>query len=196
MTDLGPPSDGKSLRASEELLREARAGNTRALSALFRREAGALGRWARGRLPRWARHVMDTVDLVQDALLQTFRRLDQFDDRGHGALQAYLRQAVQNRIRDELRRIDRRPIATELLEDVPATAASPLDSALDAERTRRYKQALATLSEADRVLVVARIEMEYTYEQLALISGRASPEAARKALRRAVVKLAESMSDD
>ena len=81
-----------------------------------------------------------------------------------GALQAYLRQAVQNRIRDELRRIDRRPIATELLEDVPATAASPLDSALDAERTRRYKQALATLSEADRVLVVARIEIEYTFQ--------------------------------
>ena len=78
----------------------------------------------------------------------------------------------------------------------PPPPHHPLDSALDAERTRRYKQALATLSEADRVLVVARIEMEYTYEQLALISGRASPEAARKALRRAVVKLAESMSDD
>lgn len=163
------------------------------MSTLLRRQGTALTRWARGRLPRWARHVADTADLVQDALLNTLRRIDRFDDRGSGALQAYLRQAVQNRISDELRRIDRRPTA-EIDDDFASDGLSPYDLALSGERALRYKQALASLDESDRILIVARFEMDYTYEQLALIGDRASPEAARKALRRAVLKLADRMS--
>jgi RNA polymerase sigma factor (sigma-70 family) len=191
-----PPADSEvSSATSRELLRRARAGDTRALSTLFRRQGDRLSRWARGRLPRWARRFADTADLVQDALLHTFRRIDQFDDRGRGALQAYLRQAVQNRMRDELRRIQRRP-ASELADDPPDTALSPLETTLDVERAERYKHTLSTLDESDRILIVARLEMDYTYEQLALISNRPTPEAARKALRRAVVKLAAGMSHD
>jgi hypothetical protein len=43
------------------------------------------------------------------------------------------------------------------------------------------------------MLVVGRIELGFNYDQLALISGRATPEAARQAVRRAVKKLAERM---
>lgn len=190
-----PAPDHTPSHSSGELLRRVRAGDTGALSTLIRRQGSALARWARGRLPRWARHFADTADLVQDVLLHTFRRIDQFDNRGSGALQAYLRQAVQNRIRDELRRIERRP-TTALVGDIEDGDPSPLDAAMEAERERRYKQALATLSETDRTLIVARLEMNYTYEQLALITDRASPDAARKALRRAVMKLAERMSGE
>jgi RNA polymerase sigma factor (sigma-70 family) len=193
-----PTPDRESTVNSGDMLRRAQAGDTRALSALFRHHRGALIRWARGRLPRWARRVTDTADLVQDVLLHTFRRIDRFEDRGQGALQAYLRQAVQNRIRDELRRIERRPTSEldeQLVEPVDP-ALSPLDMALDAEQTRRYKRALSTLEEPERMLIVARLEMSYTYEQLALISERPGPEAARKALRRAVLKLAKRMSSD
>src|ERR1043165_9312034 len=93
------PSTGRDepSTASGELLERARDGDSRALSALFRRQASALRRWAHARLPRWARHVADTADIVQDALMQTFRRIDRFDYRGRGALQAYLRQAATNR---------------------------------------------------------------------------------------------------
>ena len=191
-----PPADGQASTAtSRELLRRARAGDTRALSTLFRRQGDRLTRWARGRLPRWARRFADTADLVQDALMHTFRRIDRFDDRGSGALQAYLRQAVQNRLRDELRRIERRP-TSELADDPPDPALSPLETTLDAERAERYKRALAALDESDRILIVGRLELDYTYEQLALISDRPTPEAARKALRRAVMKLAAGMSRD
>ena len=182
--------------ASGELLERARDGDSRALSALFRRQGSALRRWAHARLPRWARHVADTADIVQDALLQTFRRLDRFDDRGRGALQAYLRQAATNRIRDELRRIERRP-GIDDLEGIPEPAASgpsPLQSAADAERDQRYKAALATLTEEEQLLIVGRVEMGYSYEQLALVSGRVTAEAARVAVRRAILKLAERIS--
>ena len=127
--------------------------------------------------------------------MHTFRRIDRFDDRGSGALQAYLRQAVQNRLRDELRRIERRP-TSELADDPPDLALSPLETTLDAERAALYKGALAALDDADRMLIVGRLELDYTYEQLALISDRPTPEAARKALRRAVMKLAAGMSRD
>ena len=66
-----------------------------------------LKRWATGRLPRWARDATDTHDIVQDTLLRTLGRLDSFEDRGDGALQADLRQGIMNRIRDELRRTGR-----------------------------------------------------------------------------------------
>src|SRR5690349_14530494 len=93
------------------LLTRARSGDAHALDDLFGRYLPPLRRWAHGRLPRWAREMTDTQDLVQDALLQTFKKIGGFDCRGEGALQAYLRQAVMNRIRDELRRVARRPTA-------------------------------------------------------------------------------------
>ncbi len=182
---------------SERLIARAQAGDTAAISTLFRRNALALRRWAHGRLPHWARRGRDTADLVQDALFQTFRNLDRFDNRGRGALQAYLRQAVTNRIRDELRRVESRATIDETperLAALPAREPSPFDATLDVERQRKYKEALTTLTEDERMLVVARIEMAYTYEQLALMTNRATPDAARIAVRRAVLKVAERMS--
>ena len=61
---------------------------------LFARHVRALQRWASGRLPKWAGDVADTDDLVQETLLQTFKRIGQFEPRGVGSLQAYLRQAI------------------------------------------------------------------------------------------------------
>ena len=188
-------NDPKSAAISAELLARAKAGDTRAISTLFRRHGPELRQWARGRLPRWARSVADTTDVVQDVLLRTFRRIDRFEDRGLGALRGYLRRSVVNRIQDEMRKVVRRPSAQleERLFDLPGEQPTPFDSAVDAERVRHYKAALATLSEEERLLVVGRIELGFNYDQLALIGGRATPEAARQAVRRAVKKLAERM---
>jgi len=153
----------------------------------------ALLRWARGRLPRWARDLADTQDVVQEAVLQTFRHLETFSARGEGALQAYLRQAVLNRIRDHVRRVSRRPVATELDSQHEDANPSPLEQAVGRETVERYEAALARLSDADRELIVASVELGYAPEQVAEMTGRASADAARKAARRALVKLAEEM---
>src|SRR5437867_2197018 len=104
------PADMSALSREPEstvrLIERARAGDELALGQLFARHLKPLQRWASGRLPIWARSVADTDDLVQDTLLQTFKRIETFEPRHAGALQAYLRQAVLNRIRDELRRKD------------------------------------------------------------------------------------------
>lgn len=38
-------------------------------------------RWASRRPPKWARDLADTDDLVQNALLQTFKRIQDFESR-------------------------------------------------------------------------------------------------------------------
>lgn len=180
------------VETSIELIRRARNGDPVALDALAARLLPRLRRWATGRLPRYARGVVDTDDIVQDALMNTLRRMDAFEPRHEGALQAYVRQAVQNRIREEIRRVPRRP-AGELPTDVPAGGPSPLDEAVGREDLDRYEAALAKLRDEDREAIVLRLELGYDYLDLAAALEKPSPDAARMAVCRAIRRLAEEI---
>jgi RNA polymerase sigma-70 factor (ECF subfamily) len=187
------------LESTNHLIVRARAGDAVAVEELFARHQEPLRRWARGRLPRWARQLSDTDDLVQDALLQTFKRIDDFEPRGPGAFQAYLRQAVFNRVRDQLRQRGRVPRRVDLDSDSAAEALmangreSPLEQAIGRENLQRYKRALARLDVGEREAIIGRLEMGYTFQELADALGRPTAEAARKATQRALIKLAEEM---
>jgi RNA polymerase sigma-70 factor (ECF subfamily) len=176
------------------LIERARAGDQEALERLFTRYLVPLQRWARGRLPRWARDLADTDDLVQDTLIQTFKRIEHFEPRGVGALQAYLRQAVLNRIRNELRRKGRQPQATELDDVDVESLESPLEHAIGREAVERYERALRRLKPEEQEAIIGRVEMGYSYEELAEALGKPTPDAARKAAHRALVRLAEEMN--
>jgi RNA polymerase sigma-70 factor (ECF subfamily) len=192
----GRPGDSAGAASDVEstfsLIERARAGDSEALERLFARHRKPLQRWASGRLPKWARDIADTEDLVQETLFQTFKRIGDFEPRRVGALQAYLRQAVLNRIREELRRKGRKPDATDL-DDIEGGDQSPLEQAIGREAVERYEQALARLKAEEREAIIARVEMGYTYEELAEALGKPTPDAARKAAQRALVRLAEEM---
>ena len=177
-----------------QLISKARTGDKDAIERLFARHLKPLQRWASGRLPKWARDLMDTDDLVQETLLQTFKRLEHFEARRVGALQAYLRQAVLNRLRDELRRKARRGDATDLdsLEDI--SVRSPLEEAIGREAIEDYEEALGRLNPKEREAIIARVEIGYTYAEMAEALGKPSAEAARKTARRALLRLAEEMN--
>jgi RNA polymerase sigma-70 factor (ECF subfamily) len=187
-----PPATAE--QSSARLLKRARAGDRTALGALLDRHVKPLQRWARGRLPRWARSVADTADLVQDAVLNTLRQIHSFEPEGQGALRAYLRRAVDNRINDELRRIGRRGQPSLIDEAHPDSSPSPLEEAIGSETEARYRAALARLSTSDQRLIVGRVELGYTPQQLALITGKKRPDTARIALHRALVRLADEMT--
>ena len=176
------------------LLDRARAGDRQAIELLVARHRGPLQRFASGRLPRWARGMVETQDLVQETLFQTFKRIDTFRPERVGALQAYLRQAVLNRIRDELRRVGRRPVTDALDEEHVDPGPSPLEEAIGREATERYEAALATLKPEEREAIIGRIELGYTYDELAEALGKPSGDAARKAAERALVRLVEEMT--
>lgn len=182
------------MATSVELLDRAKSGDREALGALILRHREPVARWARGRLPFWARDLLDTDDLVQEAVLHTIRNLDDFRPRHDGAVRAYLRQAVLNRIRDEVRRVHRRPQHVELIGSGGDGGTSPLEQAVGVETLERYERALARLSQEDREAIVGRVEMNLPYDQLASELGKPSPDAARVAVSRALVRLAREMS--
>jgi RNA polymerase sigma factor (sigma-70 family) len=198
VADAGPhdrPADlPPSLDSTFDLLERVRAGDGDALNQLFARYLPPLRRWASGRLPHWTRDLMDTDDLVQETVLRAIRRIDRFESRHEGALQAYLRQAVVNRIRDEVRRSRRSPAAVELAENERDQGTSPLEAAIGAEAVDRYESALARLRPEEREAIVARVEMDGSYQDVAAALGKPSADAARMAVSRALLRLAEEMS--
>ena len=180
-------------RSTVQLLEHARGGDPDALNTLFARYHRPLTRWASGRLPQWARHSSETHDLVQDTLLNAFKRIDTFEPRREGAFQAFLRQAVMNRIRDEIRRAKTRP-ARETFEEVNhAREDSPLEHAIGAQTVDRYEAALTRLRPEDREAIIGRVELDNSYEELAVHLGKPSVDAARMAVARALLRLAEEM---
>lgn len=88
------------------------------------------------------------------------------------ALRAYLQQVIRARV-----------------------AEAPLEDAIADESARRYREALGRLHPDEQELIVGRIELGYSYEQLALTSGRPTPDAARIAVKRALLRLAERIAD-
>ena len=176
-----------------DLLQRAQSGERAALDTLLRQYIPRLRRWAAGRLPSWARDADDTDDLVQDTVLRTLKVLHDFRPRHEGALQAYLRQAILNRIRDEVRRARRRPARETLGETSLDPAASPLEEAIGRDAVERYELALARLTPDEREAIVARVELGFTYEQVARALARPSADAARMAVSRALLHLAEEM---
>ena len=177
-----------------QLIERFRGGDKEALERLFARHLPRLQRWARGRLPRWARDLADTQDLVQETLIQTFNRIDVFEPRREGALQAYLRQAVMNRIRDEIRRVARKPAHGELEGTEVDRVRSPLEQAVGMEQIERYESALGRLRPEEKEAIILRVELGYTYEELARLLEKPTSDAAHKATKRALVRLAEEMA--
>ena len=196
-TDPAGQSARSSLLSDEptiELVVRAREGDRVAVEALLERCLPSLRRWAHGRLPAAARDSLDTGDLVQESVLKVIRRLDQFEPRHVGAMQAYLRQSVINRVRDEVRRVRRHPTPVDLPEDQASERTSPLEGAIKAEAYERYRQALGTLSERDREMVVARVEAQWSVQDIAKRFGMRTSDAARMAVGRALKRLSEVLS--
>jgi RNA polymerase sigma factor (sigma-70 family) len=191
------PSDGRVLLSDEptmELVVRAKAGDRFATEAILQRSLPSLKRWAHGRLPASARGTLDTNDLVQDAALHLLGRLGTFEPQHVGAMQAYLRRSVMNRIRDEVRRIGRRPPLLDLPDDQPSDFTSPLEVAVQSQRYELYRDALSRLPVKDRELIVARIEGQWSLAEIALRFRLNTVDAARMAVSRAVRRLTKALS--
>jgi RNA polymerase sigma-70 factor, ECF subfamily len=182
-----------SITSSLLLLDRARAGDDAALEELLSRYLPRLRRWASGRLPPAARDLLDTEDVVQETLVKTVRNLGRIEVRDDGALQAYLRQALTNRLADAYRQSRRRANDTDVKSDLPANLPSPLEEAIGAEAVQRYEDGLARLKSSDREAVILRIELCYDYEEIARMTGKTGAASARVAVSRALARLSKEM---
>ena len=193
---FGPTSnfDGETTIA---LLGRVRAGEPLALEALAARLLPRLRRWAAGRLPPRARDLAETGDLVQETVVNVLARAGEFDPKHEAAFNVYLREALANRIRNEIRRASRQPAVDglEVAESAASLEPSPLEHAVSREAVDRYEVALHILSAEDREAIVGRLELHYTYQELSNAWGTPSADAARKRVERAVKRLAIAMSN-
>ena len=175
------------------LVLRAHTGDRSALDELCARYLPRLRRWAHGRLPAWTRQAIDTEDLVQDTLVQVAGRIDVFEPRHEGAFQGYLRQALLNRIRDEVRRASGKSAET-IKTDKPSPDPSPLEQAIGSELLERYEAALARVKPEDREAIIARVELGLSWSEVAEALDKNSSESAQMTVKRALVRLAREMS--
>jgi RNA polymerase sigma-70 factor (ECF subfamily) len=181
--------------SSVELVGLIQAGDALALDVLCQRYLPILQRWASGRLPHRARDLVETGDIVQETVVRMLRQIDRFEVRRDGALLAYLRSGIMNRIRDEARRVGRRPDQVDVDDVVTADRGpSPLEQLIGSQALASYESALAQLRESDREAIIGRLELDLSFEELARALGKDSANTARMTFNRALLRLAEGMS--
>jgi RNA polymerase sigma-70 factor (ECF subfamily) len=194
-TPPGAPDPGSTapLEKTADLLRRVREGERGATDRLVRRYLPVLRRWAHGRLPGHARDLADTDDLVQITLIRALDHIEDFEPRREGAFLAYLRRILLNSLRDEIRRVNRRP-ARKDVDDVIADPALVVN-AVGVETMVAWERALATLPEKQQEAVVLRVEFGFSYQEVADAIDSPSANAARMTVTRALAQLAEVMDD-
>ena len=180
------------LESTASLIGRIQSGDDAAVDDLWRRYLPALRRWAHGRLPARARRLADTDDIVQKTLLKTLEKVKGFESRHRGAFFAYLRRALQNQIRDELRSANRRP-GFELIAEPAADGPSPLEEAIGRDRLQAFEVALERLRSKQREAVIMRVELGSSYDEIAGVIGSPTANAARMVVSRALVRLSELM---
>ena len=190
LTSEGDPT---STVSTATLIQKLRDGDDEAREHLVERCLPLLRRWARGRLPYSARDVADTDDLVQLTLMRALAKIESFESRGQGAFLAYLRQILVNMSRDEIRKVARRPLATEIEEELEDPVRSPFEQTVDAETRAAYERALEALEEHQRHAVILRLEFGMSYSEIAVELERPSANAARVMVSRALTRMAQVM---
>ena len=73
---------------------------------------------------------------------------------------------------------------------------SPLERAIGGQNRDRYRAAWRRLDREDREAIFARVELDFSYEEVAQAIGKPTANAARVATRRAMIRLAKEMSRD
>lgn len=193
--EFDPPAHPhRHLEATSDLLQKVRDGDAPARERLVERVLPLLRRWAHGRLPPSARDLAETDDLVQIALVRALDKVETFEARREGAFMAYLRQILLNLVRDEIRRVGRRPTHSDI-ETTPSEEALVVRAAGD-DTLEAYERALEKLPEIQKQAVLLRIEFGYSHQEIADAIGSPSANAARMMVSRALVQLAESMDED
>jgi RNA polymerase sigma-70 factor (ECF subfamily) len=171
----------------------ARNGDLEAREKLWKKLRERLCRYAHGRLPKRLRNLVETEDVVQDALAQTFRRVDLFDPKHSGAFGVALFVTMKRCLIDQHRRASRQPAAEGTVTSLAAEGLSPMEEAIEKEKLERVMTARSRLSEEDQALLYAKLELDLNWGDVALMFGKPSPDAARVGYERAVKRLVSKM---
>lgn len=157
---------------------------------------------AQGALPRELRVRMSASDLVQETLLECRRDFHRFAGTTQQELLAWMRQALRNNLEDAKRRhllADKRRLGREVRLNLagtdgshrqpePATDSTPSVAAMAGEETALLDEAVQSLPEHYRHVILFRHRDGLSFVEIAERIGR-SPDAVRKTWLRAIHSL-------
>ena len=187
-----------------DLVREAQGGNRDAVDALFARYLPRVRQIVALRLGYGWRRFTAYEDLVQDALLRLFSKLDRFEERPEGTFRNWVAVCVANSVRNSLRmeksgapgarRVPMHPGEDEssvfvLLDKRPG----PSTIYKGREMLERIEKVLLEMKEEHREAILLRRFCEMSYEEVASSLGLPSEAAARKAVSRAIAVFRERL---
>lgn len=156
-----------------------------------------LWRIAHGRLPGRLLRFEGTEDVVQKALVKAFRRIDRFRNQPARNFLLYLRAAILNVVKTELRRHwEDRTVPIDGQE--PDLSPSPVEHAIGKEKAAKYEEALALLESRNKSYYVAHVmytELGLSCAEIGESLGKTT-EAARMDVVRARKFLAEVLADE
>lgn len=143
-------------------------------------------RWAHGRIPYSERSLLETTDLVQESIMKGMQQIGQFESLGAGAFLAYLRKIFINCINESVKKPNLGLDIDDFLNQ-----RTHFSTELDLNEFILYENALNKLNEQEQDAIILRIEFGFTYSEIAKEMGKASEDAARMFVSRALIKLAK-----
>jgi DNA-directed RNA polymerase specialized sigma24 family protein len=168
------------------LITRFRSGDSHVLGTLRSRYVAPFRRWVQCRTPAWARDSLHMETLVEKTL---HKSLDAREQEGSAPrhFQSHLRRKILDSLQDELR------LCKPPTKDKAQPRSSALEKAIGRRSYDRYESALRKLSDEDREMIIARIELDFPYSKVAEATGKSGPDEARKAVIQALLRLAKEM---
>lgn len=197
---------------TQELLAEARQGDSDAVNRLLERHRSALRRMVQMRLDQRVQRRVDVSDVVQDVMVEANRRLADYLGDPPMSFHLWLRQIARDRIIDAHRRhrasakrsVDReQPLAApsgqdrssvDLAGKIQDPELTPGAAAAQRELARTVESAIARLNEADCEIIVMRHYEQLSNQEAAEALGLSEPAASMRYLR-AVRRLRELLGN-
>jgi RNA polymerase sigma factor (sigma-70 family) len=175
-------------------LAAARLGDHEASAALCNAYAGRILSAVRRRLHPELRRKLDSTDIVQSVFAELLRDLPRFDDRGEVAFRHWLYLKAENKVRAKLRRylgaggvrVER---SLDDVQELDGRDTGPAAMLANRERSAFARALRAELDEGARRIVLARVEDELSFAEIAERFALPSADAARKRYARAIETL-------
>jgi RNA polymerase sigma-70 factor (ECF subfamily) len=192
--------DRPDLNETERLLSQVRGSDRRALDRLLALHRGFLRKVVELRLDRRLRARVDVSDIIQEAQLEVFRRIDDYLQRRPMPFHVWLQKtAYENLLRVRREHVEaacrsveneapRPDGSVQLAHLLLGGGPTPSQKAREQELAQELRQAVARLSEEDREIVVLRGFEGLTNEEAGLVLG-VEAAAASKRYTRALLRL-------
>ncbi len=179
----------QALTITAHILDRIAEGDSTATNDLVKHIYPMLLKWAHGRIPANQRNLVETSDLVQEALSKGIQRVDNFQSFKAGAFLAYLRKIFIHCLYQNTRDTQ----AKQRLDSLQDKQESTFE--LDMAEFILYENALKKMSNKEQEAIILRIEFGMTYKEVALAMGKKTEDAARMFTNRALLKMANHLKE-